>query len=58
MLNILRKISTLYKVLRQSEDIILLEVERDKVIINAGNKSASELQSIASKFFQTAYKLN
>lgn len=38
-------------------DCVVLIVENDKLIVDAGNHSAEEVKTLASTFFKTAYKL-
>lgn len=52
MLSTLRK---LIKVLRG--ECIVLIVEGETLIVDAGNKSPAELRNVASAFFKSAYSL-
>lgn len=38
-------------------DCVVLTVQGDTLIVDAGNKSAEEVKTLASTFFKSAYKL-
>lgn len=49
--NIMRSIKLL------NGDCVVLTVKNDTLIVDAGNRSAEEVKTLASTFFKTAYKL-
>jgi hypothetical protein len=54
-MTLIRKLKKAAKVFKS--DCVVLVVQDDTLIVDAGNKSAEEVKSLASTFFKTAYRL-
>lgn len=51
----LRRLANVFKVLRG--DCIVLTVEADTLIVDAGTQTRDQLKDVASMFFRTVYSL-
>ena len=53
--NAINKVVNVLRVVKGNA--VILSVENDTLVIDAGNKSAEDLKKIASTFFKSVYKL-